>query len=351
MKAFTQASIALAAGGAFLLALEACSNSEAKQDAPAQAKPALSVRVEQVTPRPFVDAIHASGIVKSHDDVMVSPEEGGVVKAWKVKKGQWVEKGAVLAVLRDEIIKASYDAANAQYKIAKLNADKQENVYREKGISELQYKNTLYSRDAAKANADLMKARWERTQIKSPVAGILDDYYFDEGEFAPPAVPIAHVVNISSLKIQAEIPERHAGSIALQTPVVMTFDAFPGDTLTATVSFVGSTVNASNRSLPVEMNISNPGRKLKPEMIAKVKILRTTRKQALLVSENVVQLVDRARNIVFIENGGVAHERTVTLGAHQGNLVEVLDGLKAGDRVIVTSIQGLVDGMPVSVVQ
>ncbi len=351
MKALTQLSMSLAAGAALLLALEACSNSEAKPDATAQAKPALSVRVEEVTPRPFVDAIHAAGIVKAHDDVMVSPEEGGVVKEWKAQKGQFVEKGAVLAVLKDEVIKASYDAANAQYKIAKLNADKQENVYKEKGISELQYKNTLYGRDAAKANADLMKARWERTQIKSPVAGILDDYYFDRGEFAPPAVPIAHVVNINSLKVQAEIPERHAGFIALQTPVLMTFDAFPGDTVTAKVNFVGSTVNASNRSLPVEMFIDNPGRKLKPEMIAKVKILRATRKQALLISENVVQLVDRGRNIVFVENGGVAHERSVMLGAHQGNLVEVVAGLNPGDRVIVTSIQSLVDGQPVTVVQ
>ncbi len=351
MKALTQLSLSLAAGGALLLALEACSNSEAKPDAPALAKPALSVQVEEVTPRPFVDAIHVLGIVKAHDDVMVSPEEGGVVKEWKVQKGQWVEKGALLAVLKDEVIKASYDAANAQYKIAKLNADKQESVYKEKGVSELQYKNTLYGRDAAKANADLMKARWERTQIKSPVAGILDDYYFDEGEFAPPAMPIARVVNINPLKIQAEIPERHAGSVAVNTPVMMTFDAFPGDTITAKVNFVGSAVNASNRSLPVEMFIDNPDRKLKPEMIAKVKILRATRKRALLISENVVQLVDKGRNIVFVENGGVAHERSVTLGAHQGNLVEVVDGLNAGDRVIVTSIQSLVNGQPVSVVQ
>jgi multidrug efflux pump subunit AcrA (membrane-fusion protein) len=62
-------------------------------------------------------------------------------------------------------------------------------------------------------------------------------------------------------------------------------------------------------------------------------------------------LVDKGRNIVFVENGGVAHERSVTLGAHQGNLVEVVDGLNAGDRVIVTSIQSLVNGQPVTVVQ
>ncbi len=248
-------------------------------------------------------------------------------------------------------MKASYDAANAQYKVAQMNAEKQESVYKEQGISELQYKNLLYNRDAAKANADLMKARWERTKIKSPVSGILDDFYFDPGEFAPTAVPIAHVVNINALKVAAEIPERHAGTVAVHTPALLTFDAFPGDTLKATINFVGSTVNASNRTLPVEIHINNPGQKLKPEMIAKVKVLRSSKKNALLISENVVQLVDRGRNIVFVENGGVAHERTVVLGAHLGNLVEVVEGLKPGDRVIVTSVQSLVEGQAVSAVR
>jgi len=341
--------LTLIAGSTLLLGLQSCNNSEAKQDAPAKTKPALSVRVEELTGRPLIDAIQVTGIIKALDDVMISPEEGGVVKEWKARKGQWVAKDAVIVVLKDEVAKASYDAAEAQYKIAELNAEKQEKVYQEQGISELQFKNMLYNRDAAKANSDLMKARWERTRIKTSAAGILDDYYFDEGEFAPPAVPIAHVVNISTLKIQAEIPERHAGSVVLHTPVLLTFDAFPGDTMKATVSFVGSTVNASNRSLPIEMLIDNPGRKLKPEMIAKVKILRASKKNALLVSENVVQLVDKGRNIVFVVNGGLAHERPVVLGAHQGNLVEVLEGLKPGDSVIVTSVESLVNGQPVTV--
>ncbi|MBI4428174.1 MAG: efflux RND transporter periplasmic adaptor subunit [Ignavibacteriales bacterium] len=350
MKALRQFTLVLGAAS-MLLVLESCNNSEAKQEGGVPAKPSLSVRVMEVTSQPLVDAIHVSGIVKAHDDVMISPEEGGVVKEWKVQKGQWVGKDAVLAVLKDEVIKASFDAANAQYKVAQLSAEKQEKVYEEQGISELQYKNTQYSRDAAKANADLMKARWERTKIKSPVAGVLDDYYYDAGEFAPPAMAIAHVVNINSLKVLAEIPERHAGTVAVHTPVQMTFDAFPGDTLSASVNFVGSTVNASNRTLPVEIFINNPGKKLKPEMIAKVKILRSSKKNALLISENIVQLVDRGRNIVYVENGGIAHERSVVLGAHQGNLVEVVEGLKPGDRVIMTSIQSLVNGQAVSVAQ
>ena len=331
------------------LAVSGCNSGDAKTTE--AVKPALSVRVETLQPRPLTDALPVAGIVKAYEDVMLSPEEGGVVKEWRVEKGQRVAKGDILVVLKDEVIKASYDAAEAQYQMSQLNAEKQQKVYEEQGISELQYRNLQYNRDAAKANAELMKARWERTQIKSPVAGILDEQYFDGGEFAPPGLPIAHIVNLNTLKITAEIPERYAASISFGTPLLITFDSMLGDTLRARINFVGSTVNASNRALTIEATLSDPTGRLKPEMIAKVLVMRAAKANALLVNQNVVQLVDRDRRVLFVERDGKAHQRTVTLGVRQGTLVEVVTGLQAGERVIVTDVQKLVDGLPVTVVQ
>jgi membrane fusion protein (multidrug efflux system) len=324
---------------------------ESKGATTAEAAPGVTVRVETVAPTPLMDAISVAGIVKAADDVMLSPEEGGVVKAWKAKKGERVSKGQIIAILKDEVIKASYDAAVAQYEMADLNYTKQQKVYEEQGISDLQYQNLRLGRDAAKANADLMKARWERTQIKSPVDGMLDEQYFDEGEFSPPGVPIAHLVNLDVLKISAEIPERHAGSIASGAMMLVTFDAFPQDTLRARITFVGSTVNPSNRALTVEGVLPNHRGRLKPEMIGKVLVLRSSKDRALLVPEIAVQLVDRNRYVVFVENGGKAEQREVALGAREGNRVEVLRGLRVGDRLIVTDLQKLTDGTAVRVAE
>ena len=338
------AAVALLAPAIFV----GCNGGDA-QSTDAATKPALTVRVETVRPMPLMDAISVAGIVKAAEDVMLSPEEGGVVKEWKVAKGQAVTKGDVIVVLKDEVIKASYDAALAQYQMAAMNYEKQQRVYEEQGISELQYKNLQLGRDAAKANADLMKARWERTQIKSPVSGVLDEQYFDAGEFAPPGLPIAHVVNLSVLKISAEVPERHAGSITPGATMLVMFDAFPADTLRSRISFIGSTVNASNRALTVEGIVSNVRGRLKPEMIGKAFVLRSSKTSALMVPESAVQLVDRGRYVLFVETDGKAEQRTVTLGAREGNRVEVLSGLRSGDRLIVTDMQKLTDGTPVTV--
>ena len=313
--------------------------------------PPVDIRIEVVSPETFQDVIQVAGTVKAVEDVNLSPEEGGVVKEWKVKKGQTVRKGDLVVILKDDMLKAGWNAAQAQYQMAELNLEKQKNVYEEKGISELQYKTLQYTRDAAKANADLMKARWEHTQLRSPIDGVVDNTVPNEGDFAPPGMALARIVNTSSMKIQAEVPEMYAGSFALGVPASFTFDALPGDTLHGNASFVGSTVSAVNRTLQVEFVVRNTDRKLKPELVAKVRLVRRTRTNAVLVSENLVQLVDRDRMIVYVENGGKAEERRLKLGARQGIKLEVLEGLNVGDRLIVSGQQKLIDGSPVIVIE
>ncbi len=311
----------------------------------------VNITVQQINPSSLIDGIQVAGTVKAFEDVMMSPEEGGVVKEWVKKKGDRVKKGDLIVTLKDEVIKAGYDAAEAQYRIAELNVEKQKSVYEQQGISELQFKNMAYGRDAAKANADLMKARWERTQLRSPIDGVVDNTVPNAGEMAAPGMPIARVVNTSMIKIQAEISELHSGAIVLGTPVSVTFDAVPEIELNGKVSFVGSTVSAANRTMLIEMVLPNPNGKIKPEMVAKVNLVRRKKNDAILVSENIIQLVDRDRYVVYVNNNGTAEERRVAIGGRQRNLVEVTSGLKIGEQLIVTGYQKLINGSPVVVTE
>jgi len=220
-----------------LILVSACGKKE-NQNNSQEVQP-VDVQIETVKPAKFTVSIQVSGSVKAYEDANLSPEEGGVIKEWKAKKGQHVKRGDVIAILNDDMIKAGYDAAEAQYKMADLNLEKQKEVFAQQGISELQFKNIQYTRDAAKANADLMKSRWERTQIRSPFDGVVDNTFPNEGEFAPPGVPITRVVNMSQLKIQTEVPEIDAGSISVGSDAIITFDAIPDLTLKGKVSFIG----------------------------------------------------------------------------------------------------------------
>lgn len=332
-----------------LAALSSCGKQE-EESAGEQVQP-VNIAVREITPASMIDAVRISGSVKAFEDVMMSPEEGGIVKEWVKKKGERVKKGDLIVTLRDEVIKAGYDAAQAQYKMAELNVDKQKSVYDQQGISELQYTNMLYGRDAAKANADLMKARWERTQLRSPIDGVVDNTMPNVGEMAPPGMPIARIVNTSSIKIQAEVPELYSGTINTGMPASVTFDAVPDLTLEGNVSFVGTTVSAANRTLTIEIVLPNPNRRIKPEMVAKVELIRARKTNAILVSENLVQLVDRDRYVLYVERDGKAEERRVEIGGRQGNLMEILSGVTFGERLIVSGTQNLINGSPVIITE
>ncbi|MBX2993000.1 MAG: efflux RND transporter periplasmic adaptor subunit [Bacteroidetes bacterium] len=307
----------------------------------------VPVQVQELKPRLFSETLQLSGSIKAYDDIVISPEEGGVVKEWKYAKGQSVPKDAVIVLLTDDVIKPAYDAALAQYKSAELTLQKQQQVYTEQAVSEWQLRTTEYGRDAAKAQAELARGRWERTRIKTPVGGILDERYADVGEMAPPGVPIARVVNINRVKIAVNIPERYAGSIKLGTQISLSVLAFPGKLFTGTISFVGAAISPDNRTFPVEAVIANPNLMLKPEMIAKTQLSLSAQKEALLIEESIVQQLDRNKMVVFIEQNGKAKERIVQLGGRHESYVEILSGLEAGDRVITAGFTDVIDGQSV----
>ena len=309
----------------------------------------LNVKVETVQPTTFSETLQIAGVVKAYDDVMISSEEGGVIKKWMVEKGQRVKKGEVIAALKDDVLRPSYLAAEAQYKLTEMNFLKQEKVFADQGISELQVKSAEYSRDAARAQAELAKARWERTFIKSPVEGILDDHLVDAGEMTIPGIALARVVAIDRVRIQINVPERYLGSLTRGTPVTLFVIAYPGEQFSGRIAFVGSTVSPDNRTVMVECVIANPGGKLKPDMIAKSTIVQSVPRKALMVAEEIVQQVDEGKTIIYIVENGRAVQRAVSLGARADGKIEILSGLNAGEKVIVTGQDQLVDGQALSI--
>ncbi len=336
------------------LLLHSCGNSNADVDKSNRetldADP-VAVKVQEIQPSRFFETIQVVGIVKAYDDILLSAEEGGTIKEWRYRKGQFVPKDSIVVFLRDDVLKASFEAAFAQYKMAELNFEKQQQVFKEQGISKLQVMNAEYSRDAAKAQAELMSARWERTRLRSPVAGILEEHFLDESELAGPGVPVARIVNVSTVKIMITIPESYAASVQRGAPIEFTVPALPGKVYTGTIGYVSSTVSPDNRSLSAEAVVSNRDRVLRPEMVAKVTVAQSVPRNALVVQEDLVQQLDQNRAVVYVVADRVAKERKVTLGGREKNTVEVLSGLRPGDKVVVSGFKKLVDGQAVRILQ
>jgi membrane fusion protein (multidrug efflux system) len=309
----------------------------------------IPVQVEVVGTSPFRETLQLTGTIRAVDDILLSTEEGGILREWLVPRGAYVEAGQVIAMINDDVLSPAFEAADAQYKTAELNFQKQRKVFDEAAVSELQMKSAEYARDAAKAQADLARARWERTRVKSPIAGVVEDRLADAGELLPPGAPLARIVSLSRVKAVINVPERYAGTIERGGRVTLTVTAYPGERFDGAVSFVGAAVNPDNRSLPIEVMIGNAGRRLKPDMIARAVIAQSEEREAILVNESLLVQFDDKTYALYVEQDGRAVRRSVALGARNGSDAEVLTGLSPGDRLIVSGTQGLFDGQPVSV--
>jgi membrane fusion protein, multidrug efflux system len=333
------------------LVLAGCSRGQDAPPGTGAPEKRADVRVQKISAEPLTETIPVLGIVKAVDEAVVSAEEGGVVQFWKKEKGQKVAKGEELVHLKDDILRPMYEAALAQYRTAELNFGKQQKVYEEQAVSEMAYKSAEYGRDAARAGADLAKARWEHTRITSPIDGTLDERFPKVGEMVGPGVPVARVVNLDQVKVLLSVPERYAGLLTVGAPVSFTVNAFPGKEFGGKTRFVSATVVADNRTIPVEVYLPNPGHLLKPEMIAKVKLVQSARRTAILLEEQLVRQVDQDRYVAYIVQDNRAMQRAVKLGVRSDGRIEVTAGLAEGDLVVVEGYQNLADGQHVTIVQ
>jgi membrane fusion protein, multidrug efflux system len=158
---------------------------------------------------------------------------------------------------------------------------------------------------------------------------------------------VARIIRIDPIKVAAGIPERFAGDVRPGASVRVTFDILPGEEFAGRVDFVGSTVNTRNRTFEVEIVIPNPGRVIKPEMVANVEVTRRDMAGAIVVPQEALVRVEDGFVAFVAETEGdvqVARVRPVVVGTAQRNRVVVSTGLGAGDRLIVVGQHQVADG-------
>jgi membrane fusion protein, multidrug efflux system len=340
-----------AAAAVLVLALAGCASEEAgaaiaEDDAPTGR--VISVEIEEARPAEFTDVVRIVGHVAAHRDVTVSAEEGGVIRALLVEKGALVRAGQPIARVDDTVLRAEVDRAAATARLAAEVWQRQQRLWEvEKVGTEMAYLQARSEAQVAEAGARVLRERLARTTVRAPIAGVLDDRFVEVGTMVAPGAPVARVVDASTVKIVGGIPERHAAEIGTGAEMRVVFDALAGVEHVGKVSFVGATLNESNRTFPIEVRVPNANRVLRPGMAANLEIARGTMAEALLVPQNAVLRRENGYVVyVAVERDGelVAELRPVVPGSSRGNRVVITEGVRAGDRVITVGQQQVSEG-------
>lgn len=315
----------------------------------------VNVQVRVVAPAEFVDFIRATGEVEAMSDVTLSAEESGVLREFFAQKGSVVQAGQPIAKIDDAVLTAQLTEAQAAAVLAAEQYERQRQVWEEEKIgSEIGYLQAKSQAQVTAARAAALEARFARTVIRAPVAGVFDEKFMEVGEMAMPGSRIGRVVSARRVKVTAGIPERFAADVETGAAARVTFDIFRGEEFAGRVGFVGSTVDASNRTFPIEIVIENPRRRIKPRMVANVQVVRERLNDVTVLSQDLVMRTEQGYQVfVVVERDGAtfAETRSVTLGPAYENRVVITKGLATGDRVISVGARLVDHGSRVEVVQ
>jgi membrane fusion protein (multidrug efflux system) len=200
---------------------------------------------------------------------------------------------------------------------------------------------------AARARVALARKALEDTVVRAPFAGIVAERLVSVGDFVTTGTKVAAVVRIDPLRVQLTVPEQFVSAIAVGQPVSFEVDAFKGRRFEGNVRYVSPALEASHRALTIEAVVANPARDLKPGLFATARIEQPDRTPGVLVPAAAVHSV-AGTSRVFVAHAGTVEERVVTTGQAVGTLVEIVSGVKAGERVASNNVAQLTDGARIS---
>jgi RND family efflux transporter MFP subunit len=233
--------------------------------------------------------------------------------------------------------KSDFDQKSAQAEVAR----RQFEIARNGAMQ--QYQGLL----AARARVMLAKKALADTIVKAPFAGVVGQRLVSVGDYVQRGTKVASVLRTNPLRVQLTVPEQYSAGVAVGRSVSFEVDASPGQKFTGQVRYVSPALEANSRTLIVEAVVPNDSGALKPGAFATALIEQANRSPGVLTPAAAVRTV-AGTSRVFVVAGDKAEERIVTIGQPLGDLVEITNGLKAGEKVATSNVTQLADGVQVA---
>jgi RND family efflux transporter MFP subunit len=298
----------------------------------------------------FNHYLEIQGNVDTNQNILIQPEIPGTLVSLNVKAGQRVGKGQILGRVDDGGMSQQLASLETQYALAKTTFERQKNLWSQKIGSEMQYLQAQTQMIAAQKGVAQMRAQVAKTLIKAPFAGTIDEIYVERGQVVSASPQgLMRIVNISNMFVSTSVPETYIGKLKIGTEVDVFLSSL-GKTYKGRVRQIGNFINPSNRSFGIEVSVPNPDGLLRPNQVAKLKIIDYTAKNAIVVPTNVVQEDADGNKFVFIvsnSNGktGIAKKVLVEVGKSSDNSTEIVSGLNANDIIVAEGVNTISEGM------
>lgn len=222
-------------------------------------------------------------------------------------------------------------------------------------VSEATYQSAVDNARAQKALLQDRRAAYELaakklgdTVVRAPITGVVSERPVQVGEYISERTPVATIVQVNPLKLVTGVQEKHAGIIQAGQAVQFRVESFGDAVFSGKVAHVSPSLDPTMRTFTVESLVDNTDRRLKPGFFAKGIILTKRDEGILAVPDAAVSTLAGVSSVYVVSDGQIT-QQTVTLGVRQGNLWEVLDGLKGTETLASSRLNELATGVKVTV--
>jgi membrane fusion protein (multidrug efflux system) len=310
----------------------------------------IPVVVAMAATEPFTETLQALGTAKANESVVITPTlEERVVDIF-FEDGDLVGKEQILVKLDD---------SEARYLLAEASATLREQQKQFERISKLANTNaTSRSRldeeqgllEIAGAKVAHLKAQLQDYTIRAPFSGVLGTRQISNGAVVDSDTVIATLDDTKIIKLDFTIPETYLDVLAIGMTVTARSPAYPDRSFDGTVTAISSRVDPDTRTLMIRAQIPNPNRSLKPGMLLTVNLVKD-RSQSLVIPEEAVILEKNKKFVLVVTDENEVEKKEIVTGRRSPGKVEVISGLRTGQRVVIEGITRVRPGISVTVVE
>ena len=298
----------------------------------------------------FNHYLDIQGSVDTKENILIQPEMPGTLVALNVKAGQRVSKGQLLARVDDGGSSQQVASLETQYQLAKTTFERQKNLWSQKIGSEIQYLQAQTQMLSLQRSVAQAKAMLSKTEIRAPFSGTIDEVFVERGQVVSAGPQgLMRIVNLNNMYVSTSIPESYIGKLKVGTQVDVFLTSL-NKNYKGKVRQIGNFINPNNRSFGIEVSIPNPENLLRPNQVAKLKVIDYTVKNAIVVPSNVIQEDGKGNQFVFVATNSdgktaTAKKAMVTIGKSSDNVTEILSGLSANDIIVIEGVNTISEGM------
>jgi len=339
----------------FVVGLAGASGCSEAGGGAAPARPPVPVSVTTVAPRTFVEEVVALGTLSAHESVVMTANVTEKVARIHFTDGQRVEDGDVLVELVRAEESSNFQEARASLTREELELERVATLAKDAIATRSELDTHRTRVETARARLQAIEAQLGDRLIRAPFTGRVGLRRVSPGSLVTPSTVITTIDALDWLYADLPIPERSLARVAPGQSVRLESDAFAGDSFTGDVVAVDARVDPSTRAVMVRARVENPGTKLLPGMLVRARLAIGQRTSPAVPETALLQR--GYRSLVYVvelgaEPGGAPTVQLVEVGIgyREPGWIEILSGLKEGQRVVLEGTNRVQPGAKVEIV-